>query len=441
MLKAIGNLLLILLICMGASGISVFYSPVLEQSISLDDNSEELVLMASSDVDEALLNPDSIYIKYKTNKNVLLNFNEDSQFTAKIYKNDKIYKTHNIRHNGPAQIEFTKDTPYSVNIDISKRSLDLPNGEYKIEILPNIADNSLNIEALTLDVKYLSDVPYIPAISTIPDGKMALNLYFLDNNNSVRQLIGVTRFVDNNRRPLTSIVEELRKGPTFESGLNMNPIIGEYNYVTIQGTTAYVDLPSKESIYTEESERSEAAMNAFIKSLGSYPGVDNIRFLVDYRKSKTFFNNQDVTISYSINNVDKAFLAFDSPNRYFLVECDVDGITEEMTIKDKVDLIFDSLQNSKYDYLSSTIPSEVELLSSRLENDTLVVNFNSNFLNAYNDNNNLNRMMLDSILFSFTSLKEVNKIKIQVDGESINSFAGVDLSSEIVRPLFLNPEI
>lgn len=74
MLKAIGNLLLILLICVGASGISIFYSPVLEQSISLNDNSEELVLMASSDVDEALLNPYSVYIKYKTNKNVLLDF-------------------------------------------------------------------------------------------------------------------------------------------------------------------------------------------------------------------------------------------------------------------------------------------------------------------------------------------------------------------------------
>ncbi|SCG83823.1 hypothetical protein DW1_2259 [Proteiniborus sp. DW1] len=440
MLKAIGNLLLILLICVGASGISIFYSPVLEQSISLDDNSEELVLMASSDVDEALLNPSSIYIKYKTNKNVLLNFNEDFQFIAKIYKGNKIYKTHDIHHNGPAQIEFTKDTPYTVEIDISKSNLDLPNGEYKIEIIPNVLDNSLNVESLTLDVKYLSDVPYIPAISTIPDGKMALNLYFIDNNSSVRQLIGVTRFIDSNSRPLVSIVDELRKGPTFESGLNMNPIVGKYNYVTIKGTTAYVDLPSKESIYTEESVRSEAAMNAFIKSLGSYPGVDNIRFLVDYNRASTFFNNQDVTISYSISSVNKAFLAFDSPNRYFLVECDVDDITEETPIKDKVDMIFKSLQNSKFDYLSSTIPSEVELLNSRLENDVLTVNFNSKFLDAYNDNNNLNRMMLDSILFSLTSLKEVNKIKIQVDGESINSFAGVDLSSEIVRPLFLNPE-
>lgn len=440
MLKAIANLLLILLICIGASGISIFYSPVLDQSVSMHDNNEEITLMASSEVDETLLNPNSIYIKYKTNKNVLLNFNENHQFTAKIYKDDKIYKTHDIRHSGPTQIEFTQDTPYSVDIDISKKSLDLPNGNYKIEITPNIIDSSLNIESLTLDVKYLSDVPYIPAISTIPDGKMALNLYFLDNNNSVQQLIGITRFVDNNKRPLVSIVDELKKGPSFESGLNMNPIIGEYNYVSLKGTTAYVDLPSKESIYSEESERSEAAMNTFIKSLGSYPGVDNIRFLVDYNRAKTFFNNQDVTISYTISNENKAFLAFDSPNRYFLVESDVEDITEEMAVEDKVAMIFDSLQNSNYDYLSPTVPSEVKLLNSRLENDALVLNFNSDFLDAYNYNNNLNRMMLDSIIFSFTSLNEVNKVKILVDDKVINSFTGVDLSTEIIRPLFLNPE-
>ncbi len=440
MLKAVGNLLIILLICIGASGISIFYSPVLDQSIAMHNNSEEVVLMVSSEVDEVLLNPDSIYIKYKTNKNALINFNENHQFTAKIYKDDKIYKTHNIRHNGPAQIEFTKDTPYSVDIDISKNSLDLPNGEYRIEITPNIIDDSFNIETLTLNAKYLSDVPYIPATSNIPDGKMALNLYFLDNYNSVKQLIGITRFVDNNKSPLTSIVDELKKGPTFESGLNMNPIIGDCNYVTIKGTTAYVDLPSKESLYTEESERSEAAMNAFIKSLGSYPGVDNIRFLVDYSKAKTFFNNQDMTIAHTISTENKAFLAYDSPNRYFLVECDVEGITEDTKIEDKVATIFNSLQNSKYDYLSSTIPSEVKLLNSKLENDVLIINFDSHFLGAYSDNNNLIRMMLDSILFSFTSLKEVNKVKILVDGEIINSFAGFDLSSEIVRPLFLNPE-
>ncbi|WIV13552.1 GerMN domain-containing protein [Proteiniborus sp. MB09-C3] len=440
MLKAIGNLLIILLICIGASGISIFYSPILDESITMHENNEEITLLATSEADDILLNPESIYIKYKTNKNAILIFNENHQFTARIYKDEEIYKVHNIYHNSPTQVEFTKDTPYSVNIDISKKTLDLPNGEYKIEIIPNIIDNPINIEPLTFNIKYLSDVPYIPATSNIPDGKIALNLHFLDAKNSVKQLIGITRFIDDTKRPLTTLMEELKKGPAFELGLNMNPIIGAYNYVSLKGNTAYVDLPSKESMYTEDIERSEAAMNAFIKSLSSYPGVDNVRFLVDYNRAKTFFNDQDVTKSFTINNENKAFLAYDSPNRYFLVECNIEGFTEEMAIEDKVILIFNSLQNSNYDYLSSTVPSEVKLLSSRLENDVLVVIFNSSFLNAYNSNDNLNRMMLDSVILSFTSLKEVNKVKILVDGETVNNFAGLNLYNEIARPLFINPE-
>lgn len=440
MFKSICNLLIILLICIGASGISVLYSPALDQSIAINDNSGGVTLVASSEVDDLLLNPSNIFIKYKSDKNILLNFKEEHQFTAKIYKDGEAYKVHDIHNDSPTQIEFTKDTPYSVNINISQKSLDLPNGEYKIEITPNIISDSFYSEPLVLNVKYLSDVPYIPAINTIPDGKTALNLYFSDTKNSVEQLIGITRFIDYTKRPLTAIVDELKKGPAFELGLNMNSIIGDYNYVSLKGTTAYVDLPSKEILYTEESERSEAAMNAFIKSLASYPGVDNIRFLVDYNRSKTFFNNKDITKAFTISNENKAFLAYDSPNRYFLVECEVEEIKEDMDVRDKATLIFNSLQNSKYNYLSSTIPSEVKLLNSRLENDVLIVDFNSKFVNAYGNNDNLNRMMLDSILFSFTSIKEVNKVKVLVEGQDVNSFAGLDLSDEIMRPLFLNPE-
>lgn len=440
MFKAIGNLLIILLICIGASGISVFYSPILEQSFAEQNNNNEVTLVASSEVDKLLFNPDNIYIKYKTDKNVLFDFNEEHQFTATIFKDGEVYKVHNIINDTPAQVEFTKDTPYSVDIDISQKKLDIPNGEYIIEIVPNIINDLYNTEPLVLNVKYLSAVPYISATNTIPDGKMALNLYFLDITNSVEQLIGITRFIDNTNKPMTAIVEELKKGPAFELGLNMNPIIGDYNYVTLKGTTAYVDLPSKESIYTEESERSVAAMNTLIKSLASYPGVDNVRFLVDYNRAKTFFNDKDITKPFTINNENKAFLAYDSSNRYFLVECDIEGVTEDMTIENKADLIFNSLQSSKCDYLSPTIPSDIKLLSSRLENDVLIINFSSNFLNAYNNDSNLNRMMLDSILFSFTSIKEVNKVKILVDGEMVTSFADFNLSTEVMRPLFLNPE-
>ncbi len=440
MFKSIGNLLIVLLICIGASGISVFYSPILDQSIVRHNDSGVVTLVASSEADEWLLNPDNIYIKYRADKNILLNFDEENQFTATIFKDGEIYKVHSINNDSPTQVEFTKDTPYSVSVNISKKSLELPNGEYKIEIMPNIINDLFNVEPLVLNVKYLSDVPYIPAINTIPEGKLALNLYFLDTRNTVEQLIGITRFIDNTKKPLTALIDELKKGPAFELGLNMNPIIGNYNYVSLKGTTAYVDLPSKVGLYTEESERSEAAMNSFIKSLVNYPGVDNVRFLVDYNKANTFFNNKDISKTFTISNENKAFLAYDSSSRYFLVECDVENITDDMKIDEKTALIFNSLQNSRYDYLSSTIPSDVKLLSTRLENDILVVNFNSNFLNAYNNDDNLNRMMLDSILFSFTSLKEVNKVKILVDGEAVNSFANVNLSSEVARPLFLNPE-
>lgn len=441
MFKSLYNLLIILTVCIVAMGISVLYSPILdESSIVHSSNNEQITLLASSDYGESLLNPNDIYIKYKSDESFVLDFNEEYQFSLKIFKNEALYKVHNIYNHGSTQVEFTKDTPYSVNINLSQEELELPNGEYKIEIMPNINNNLYNINPLIFNIKYLSNVPYFPAVSNIPDGKTALNLYFMDNQNLVKQLIGITRFINYTQKPLTSIIDELKKGPSLELGLNMNPIVGSYNYVSLKGTTLYVDLPSNEGLYTNGGERSEASMNSLIKSYANYPGVENVRFLVDYNRASTFFNDKDITKSFTINSENKAFLAYASPNRYFLIECDVDNIAEDMTIEKKISSIFQSLQNSSYEYLSSTIPSEIKLLNSRLENNVLILNFDDSFLSAYEDDNNLNRMMLDSILFSFTSLKEIDKVKILINGEVINNFASLDLSYEMPRPLFLNPE-
>lgn len=441
MLRSLYNLLIILLICIVALGISVFYSPILnESSIVHSNNNEQITLLATTDYGESLLNPSDIYIKYKSDENFILNFNEDYQFTIKIFKDGEVHKILDIHTNSPKQVEFTKDTPYSVNIDLSQDELGVPNGEYMVEIMPNVNEDYYNINSLTFNIKYISNAPYFPAVNTIPDGKTALTLYFVDNQYSVEQLIGITRFINYTQRPLIAIVDELKKGPSLELGLNMNPIIGDYNYVSLKGTTLYVDLPSSEALYTEDNKRSEVSMYSFIKSYANYPGVDNVRFLVDYNRANTFFNDKDITKPFTLNNENKAFLAYASPKRYFLVECDVDNIADNTDIETKSNIIFSSLQSSKYEYLSPTIPSEVKLIYSILENDILTLNFNSSFLNTYGDDNNLNRMMLDSILFSFTSLKEVNKLRILVDGEPINSFAGIDLSYELTRPLFLNPE-
>lgn len=441
MLKAVGNLIIILLIGIAASGISVFYSPTLVSNTTWQEENDMVNLIASTSEDELLLNPKNIYIKYRTDKNTILYLDKDYQFTATIFKNDEVYKNFNIHENIPLQIEFTKDTPYSVNIDISQDRLELPNGNYMIQIKPNIVDGYFSTTPIELNVRYLSDVPYFPATNSLPEGKLALKLYFIDSKNSVEQLIGITRFIDYTNMPLNTLMTELRNGPTFELGLKMNPIIGEYNYVSLKGTTAYVDLPSSESLYTEDPERSEIAMNSLIKSLTSYPGVENVKFLVDYNKAETFFNGKDVSQPYSSNNINMAYLAYNSSTRYFLVECAANEITEEMSLEEKVKIIFNMLQNNICDYLSPTVPSEVELLNSWVDNDVLVLNFNSQFLKAYGDNDNLNRMMLDSILYSFSSLENVNKLRILVEGEAVDNFANFDLSNDVMKPLFLNPEM
>lgn len=443
MFRALGNIAIILLICFAATGISINSCPVLDTSSSALNDEITDILLVTNDQVEQLYNPNNITVKYKANKDVVLDFSEDYLLKATIYRDDEIYKTHymhKIDSNKPLAIEITEDTPYSVSVDISQNKLKLPNGSYSFSIVPNISDSEYSVAPLMLNISYESNARYIPATNNVPENKMPLTLYFSDTENSIEQLIGVTRYVDYNKKPLTTLIEELRKGPSLQLGLSLNPPIGVYNYISIKGSTAYVDLPSKEKIYTQDPVKSEIAMNSFIKSITSFENIDKIRFLVDYNKADIFFNGNTITKAIEEDNSNKAYLAYNTTSRYFLVDCSVKEITEESTVQKKAHAIFKTLKEDKYYGLSNTIPDNVELIDYKINDNTIALNFNSEFVNAYEKNENLQRLMLDSIIYSFTSIDDIDDVLMSVDNKPIYTFSGVDLSSPLGRPLYINPE-
>jgi len=443
MFKVLGNLVIILLICVTAAGISINFCPAIKADFPAYSGDITDISLVTIDQIDQIENPNYISLKYTANKDVTLTFTEDYMLKATVYKDSKVYKTHYLHKIGNREelnLELTKDTPYSLSIDISQEKLKLPNGHYSITIVPNMSNSEYTVAPLVLNVDYMSDATYIAATNEIPENKMPLTLYFSDVDNSIEQLIGITRFVEKNSKRITTLLNELRKGPSIELGLDMNSPIGECNYISIKNSIAYIDLPSDDSLYTNDSVKSEIAMNSYIKSISQFSEVDKIKFLVDYNKADIFFNGKTITnpINKSTNN--KAYLAYNTSSRYFLVDCSIRTLTEESTTAEKVTEIFKTLKEGKYEGLSNTIPSDVNLLDFKLTDNILYLNFSSNFANAYNENVNLQRLMLDSILFSFTSIEDVDFVSISTNMNPITSFAGIDISSPLARPLYINPE-
>ncbi|WP_425448397.1 GerMN domain-containing protein [Dethiothermospora halolimnae] len=440
MFKGLTNLIIVLIIAFIASGISVTLCPTVDSVPSETAESSLSQISILTDLDSnSLYNPKNISLKFTSNKNTKLSLTSDHIIKANIYKNNNLFKTKNFnRANNQSSISITKNVPYIMNLDLSQENLNIPNGEYKIIIDANVKEKHL--APLTLTLKYMGNQKYIPASNKIPDGKMPLTLYFPDKDNKIDELIGVTRFVKYSNKPLNTTIKELQKGPDNSTGLNSSSPIGNVNYITIKKGITYVNLPSDEKIYTESSTRSNIAMESFLKSLSSISGIDHIKFLVDNQRKKLFFNGNDISSNIKLNKNNKVYLSFNNYKRYFLVGYNVYEINNNFSITEKVDKMIDKLKKST-DNLSNTIPNNVEIKNFSVSDGILKLNFNKNLVNSYDGNKNLQRMMVDSILFSFTSIEGVNRVHILVDNDIVSEFAGLDISKPLERPKFINPEV
>lgn len=443
MFKTLKNLFIIALICVIGMGISVNSSPV-ENNLNLTSNTDNNieVFLTSNIKEDILFNPKTIIIKHESTGNETLFFHDDYLLKGKIYKNNQYYKTHDfykIQNDKPFTLKLTKSNPYITTLNISQDTLDIPNGIYEIVITTNAIGKKYSSVPLKLNVEYFSNSSYIKAQNTAPDGKTGLTLYFPDKDNRINELIGITRFVNNSNNLLNTTMDELKNGPSANSGLSSFSPVGKYNYITTKDNITYIDLPSSDSLYTSDTQ-CQISMTSMLKSVLSLKRVSQIKFLVDYSRADTFFGGIDIKdlIKKDFNN--KTYLAYDNSKRYYLVDCEVSSITEYDSIEEKASKVFLTLKDGEYHGLWNTVPKDVDVIGFQLDNKTLKINFNKNFIDSFNGNTDLQQMMLDSILFSFTSIDEVKYIQILVEGNAIDSFAGIKVNEPLARPLYINPE-
>ena len=90
--------------------------------------------------------------------------------------------------------------------------------------------------------------------------------------------------------------------------------------------------------------------------------------------------------------------------------------------------------------LIATVPSDIRLLNATKNNQTLVLNFSKEFLYAHPDRVDLQRLMIDSLLFSYTSISDVTQVHFTVENQVVDTFANLQLAQPLSRPRYINPE-
>jgi uncharacterized protein YuzE len=425
-MKVIKTLALLGIIVFCASTLPIFLSPMDFSSIvDIDDVDENIYINLDSKDGIELEDPTSINLVIKTNSEQEIYFNPNKMLELEIYSNGREIEVGSVEY-AFSKTTIEKNKPLNIIIDISNESLDLPYGDYRFNFKA-ISENNLG-DNLEIDVSYKLKGSYYQGTNQNND-LTPVKLYFQTKN---YDLIPVYRFVENQDQLHNIIEEEMLKGPINE-GL-ISPI-DKVNYIILRDTVIYVDLPRDSQVYT--GEYSEIAYYAFVISFSQLSNSTRIRFTFDNLVEESWFNGINVRNSIPYPDNINAYIPVLGGDRFYLSEKNI-LFDEEATLQEQSFRIYEYIKNNSNGYFQSL--QGIDINSAELFQDTLVIDFNKSLSSIYEYNEDLQDLLLDSFLYSFTSIQGVNSLRITINGEPIESFGTYDLSEPITPYQYYNLE-
>ena len=101
-----------------------------------------------------------------------------------------------------------------------------------------------------------------------------------------------------------------------------------------------------------------------------------------------------------------------------------------MTTEEEINSIFEYIKNNS-SYFEAL--NNININSINIEADVVYIDFSDGFSNIFSGENNIRNMLIDSLLYSFTSIESISKVKITENGNDLSEFGDYDLS-QIIQP-------
>lgn len=436
MLKGVITLALILLVGFFSSSLPIeindlLYIPV-EQSVSYTFQPAYKEITNPHTVKFALTTTaTSITLKNKPGKNVVVEVFEGENRIQPV----KYIELPNDRPE--EEIAITKDNPLVVEIDISQKTTRLPDGKYLFKFYSS-SNQLKKIPPLELKVVYQSNPQYFKSLNYHPKNSMGIILYFPTSENNY--FIPLTRFVPYSSAILTTTASNLQKGADPSTGLMDTDIIPGIHKVFYNGSTVYVNIDSQAAKF-KDNPRLYHALESIVYTMCEIPRMKRVQFLLDGKRVEEISPGITTSSPWTPQASPAAYLAFNTLDRYLLFPYRPDT-SDVKTIREYAYILFETLKSgiNQDPMVVPTIPEEVKLLNVYYLNGTIKLDFNSTFLEAYEGNRRKQEMMMDSILYTFTTIPGVKRVKIMVEGNDQHTFADNSLTNEFKRPLYINPE-
>lgn len=333
------------------------------------------------------------------------------------------------------------DFQQKYSFDISQENLKLFGGPYKFKIY-STADIFRDVEPYEVVVSYLSSSKYISSKNIVEDGYSYITLYFPDEN--FEYLVPISRKIASDDYSIRLVLNNLGLGPASSIALGDGSPVPKDQRIWVSQGVATLHLPNDIGIYDQGSSISGFALHSFVNTLTSLDEIDKVKFLVGGKEVETFFHGTYVKDPFEKNSSPKIYLSLKTKaERFLLVPIEISN--KNMDINDLVPMLFNSLKtavlnNNTHTSLSSVIPNSVDLLNYDYNSGILTLNLSNEFLSVYSGRIDMQDMMLESILYTFTSIPDVTMISIKVDGNNVDQFNGVNISEPMVAPKYINIE-
>jgi spore germination protein GerM len=353
------------------------------------------------------------------------------------YLNDEIYQI----FQGDAVIKSIdqsfdgNDLLLTYTLNLNKDSIQLDKDGF-FEASISFVDTMATSEELNFSVAYRDDIEYISYAKDVIEGEFIYKAYFLNRDESL-----LVPFYFSVTYPESITVEARNRlyTPPVDLGLSEKQAIPNKTSVSKIGNKHYgIFMYTKEfSDVIVDEQSAQLAVDAIVRTLIRLPHIDKISLFIDDAQVEGSFYDIDLTKIYEAPIQSFAYLTEDNgTNKRYLVPVPI----QDENIYDEVWTIFNTLKTGQVEDTKWTqiVPPEVVLQNFLIEGTTLTLDFNSEFINAYDALPTYKELMLNSILYSFTSINNITKVAFTIDGEPLTSYADMDLTEPVLAPAFIN---
>ncbi|KAB3536316.1 hypothetical protein F8154_04370 [Alkaliphilus pronyensis] len=448
-MRSLRNIILLLILCITASGLPLYVDSMDYESltaISFTSVNDENI---SFSLDVMPVSTSNYRVDFSISTNgqpVPISFNSKDPVTIDFYLGSKEVMTTPIneltKQQIPIETTILKDAPLNISFDLDQKTLNLPNGDYQLVIVPNIKDlESIRIEDeatyYTTSISFFSSFEYLPSLNSIDNNKTALKLYFSDKD--YNHMIPITRVIPYTSTPLRSTLDNLQLGADPNLGISTDSPIPKGAGLSLNNRTANVYLYGDLATYESNSSNAAVAYESFVNSLCGINEVDEVQF---------YFNNKIVPDGFHGRVMDEPHTPLRGPRLYAGVITETNRMLlapiASVSTNTSISAIFNMLKYtdniSMYSYyLQPPVPEEVTLEYYSINDGKLTLALNDAFLNIYKDDSTQQSFMIDALLFTLTSLDSVDSVEFKVNNKTIKTLNGIEIPDN-TKELFINPE-